>query len=127
MATVHVFVSFDVDSDNDCKIRLVREVMPPGSHFALDDWSIRESAKDWRVKACKRISNVDLVLVICGDHTDTAPNVNNEIELARETRTPYLLLDGRPGHAKKPAAALERDRILEWDPDRAFSPVAPTR
>jgi len=38
-----------------------------------------------------------LVLVICGEHTDTAANVNNEIALARQTETPSLLLDGLDG------------------------------
>jgi hypothetical protein len=123
MATVHVFVSFDLDHDNDCKHRLVQEVLSDGSHFSVDDWSIREVASDWREKARKRIANVDLVLVICGEHTDTAPNVNNEIALAREAGTPYLLLDGRPGLSKKPATALERDRVLTWQRDPSWLPA----
>jgi hypothetical protein len=123
MATVHVFVSFDLDHDNDCKSRLVSEVRPDESHFSIDDWSIREVATDWKVKARKRIANVDLMLVICGEHTDVAPNVNNEIALAREAGTPYLLLDGRPGNSKKPETALDRDRVLEWKLHESWLPV----
>jgi hypothetical protein len=123
MATVHVFVSFDLDHDNDCRQRLEQEVLPDTSHFSVDDWSIREVADDWQDKARKRISNVDLMLVICGEHTDAASNVNNEIALAREAGTPYLLLDGRPGVSKKPHTALERDRILEWTRDEAGIPA----
>ena len=119
MATVHLFVSFDLDHDNDCKHRLLHEILPDKPHFSVDDWSIREVAADWKDKARKRISNVDLVLVICGEHTDVAPNVNNEIALAREAGTPYLLLAGRPGVSKKPHAALDRDRVLEWKRDEA--------
>jgi hypothetical protein len=114
VAIVHIFVSFDLDHDNDCKSRLESEVLPEDAHFSVDDWSIREVATDWEVKARKRISNVDLMLVICGEYTDTSSNVNNETALAREAGTPYLLLDGRPGHSKKPAVALDRDRVLEW-------------
>ena len=114
MAIVHVFVSFDLDHDNDCRPRLESEVLPEDSHFSVDDWSIREVATDWEDKARKRIANVDLMLVICGEHTDTSPNVNSEIALARQSGTPYLLLDGRAGHSKKPATALDRDRVLEW-------------
>jgi len=127
MATVHVFVSFDLDHDNDCKLRLERELAPEAAHFAIDDWSIREVADDWHQKALKRISNVDTLLVICGEHTDSAANVNNEIALAREVGTPYLLLEGRPGKSMKPAAALERDRILTWSPERSWSPVPTER
>ena len=123
MATVHVFVSFDLDHDNDCKLRLLSEVGPDESHFSVDDWSIREVAADWREKARKRISNVDLMLVICGEHTDTAPNVNNEIALARDAGTPYLLLDGRPGGSKRPTSALDRDRLLEWKHDQSWLPA----
>jgi len=124
VATLHVFVSFDLDHDNDCKTQLVSEVSFPGSHFATDDWSIREVANDWRDKARKRISNVDLVLVICGEHTETAANVNNEVALAREAGTPYLLIAGRLGQSVKPAAARESDRLVAWNPYRSWSPIA---
>jgi hypothetical protein len=123
LATVHVFVSFDIDHDNDCKERLEREVMPPGSYIAIDDWSIREVARDWRSKTRKRIANVDLLLVICGEHAETAENVNHEVEVARACGVPYLLIGGRPGQSQKPKAAMERDRILEWNSDRVWAPA----
>jgi hypothetical protein len=121
---VHVFVSFDIDHDNDCKERLEREVMPAGSHFVIDDWSIREVALDWRSKARKRIENADLLLVICGEHAETAGNVNDEVELAREAGVPYLLIGGRGDRSRKPKTAMERDRVLEWNSDRTWAPVA---
>ena len=124
MSQVHLFVSFDLDHDNDCKDRLIRQIAPPGSRFAVNDWSIREVAADWQDKARKRIANIDLMLVICGEHTDTAASVNNEIELARESNKPYLLLNGRSGRAKKPKTALETDRVLDWNPDGPWSPLA---
>jgi len=121
---VRVFVSFDVDHDNDCKDRLVRQIAPEGSHFSVNDWSIREVAADWQTKAHKRIANIDLVLVICGEHADTAASVNNEIEIAREANKPYLLLEGRPGRSKRPKAAVETDRILDWRAGNLGSPGA---
>ncbi len=123
MSQVRVFVSFDLDHDNDCKDRLVRQIAPAGSRFGVNDWSIREVAADWQVKARKRIANTDLMLVICGEHTDVAASVNNEIVLARDANKPYLLLDGRGGRAKKPKTALETDRVLDWNPSSARSPV----
>ena len=116
MSLVRVFVSFDVDHDNDLKIHLLDQAAENRSLFAVADWSIREVAADWRDKARKRISNVDLVLVICGEHTDAAPNVNNELALAQETDRPYLLLNGRPGRSQKPKAARDGDRVLDWNP-----------
>ena len=124
MPQVRVFVSFDRDHDNDCKDRLVRQIAPEGSRFTVNDWSIREVAADWQEKARKRVANIDLMLVICGEHTDTAPGVNNEIELARAVNKPYLLLDGRSGRGKKPKTALETDRVLDWSGDSLWSPAA---
>jgi hypothetical protein len=123
---IHVFVSFDLDHDNDSRSRLVDQVTPEVSRFAVDGWSIREVADDWQDKARKRIANVDLVLVICGEHTDTATNVSNEIDIARDVGVPYFLIDGRPGHSTKPSAALDRDRILEWS-TAIWSPMASAR
>jgi len=124
VTTVHLFVSFDLDHDNDCKSRFVEEVRCAGSHFVVDDWSIREVADDWREKAQKRISNVDLMFVICGEHADRAANVNNEVALAREVGTPYLLLGGRSSGSTKPHAALDRDRLLDWNPGILWAPAA---
>jgi hypothetical protein len=127
VSQVRVFVSFDLDHDNDCKDRLVRQLAPEGSNFTVNDWSIREIAADWQEKARKRIANTDLLLLICGEHTDTAASVNNEIEIARETNKPYLLLDGRSGRGKRPKTALETDRILDWNVNSLWSPAASSR
>jgi hypothetical protein len=126
VTTVHVFVSFDLDHDNDCKSRFVEEGQRAGSYLVVDDWSIREVADDWREKAQKRISNVDLMFVICGEHADRAANVNNEVALAREVGTPYLLLAGRSSSSTKPHAALDRDRVLDWKPGVLWAPAATT-
>ncbi|MGO9875445.1 MAG: hypothetical protein ACLPVY_16785 [Acidimicrobiia bacterium] len=120
-----MFVSFDLDHDNDCQRRLVDDVARAGSHFAVDDWSIRELADDWRDEANKRFSNVDLMFVICGEHTDYAPNVNNEIGIARNVGTPNMLLAGRPGSSKRPRAARDRDRVLDWKSGAWWSPDGP--
>jgi hypothetical protein len=125
VTTVHLFVSFDLDHDNDCKSRLVDQVQCAGSHFVVDDWSIREVADDWRDKAQKRLSNVDLMFVICGEHAECAANVNSEIALARQVGTPYLLLTGRPGSSTKPRAALGSDRVLDLNPGMLWAPVGP--
>ena len=103
MALPRVFVSFDLDHDNDCKQRFIDQVgeaadgeqaADGGSQYLIRDWSIREVAKDWEDKARKRLANVDLLVVICGEYTDTAPGVNTEITLAREIGMPAATLFG---------------------------------
>ena len=128
MSRVRVFVSFDLDHDNDLKSRLVDQAAVDGSRFAVVDWSIREVASDWAEKARKRMANVDLLLVICGEHSDTAAGMNAEILLARDVNRPYLLLDGRPGRSRRPRAAHVNDRVLNWSPGTWRAPVtAPKR
>jgi hypothetical protein len=124
VSKIRVFISYDLDHDNDLKIRLIDFGTRDGSPFAVSDWSIRELAADWRDKASKRISHVDLVFVICGEHTDTASSVNNEIAFAREAYRPYFLLEGRGGRSKRPGAALATDTICEWNSEARLAPVA---
>ena len=109
MSKIRVFISYDLDHDNDLKIRLIDFGTRDGSPFAVSDWSIRELAADWRDKASKRISHVDLVFVICGEHTDTASSVNNEIAFAREAYRPYFLPRGQ-GRSLKETGRSTRDR-----------------
>jgi MTH538 TIR-like domain (DUF1863) len=115
MAKVPVFMSFDYDHDNDCKNLLAGQAALPDSPFDIADWSINEASPDWKAKARGRIKRVDQVVVICGEHTNTATGVNVEIEIARDESKPYFLLDGRPnGTARKPTAALTTDKIYNW-------------
>jgi hypothetical protein len=55
------------------------------------------------------------VIVICGEYTQTATGVNEEIRIARSEGRPYFLLNGRPnGTYRKPTAAHESDKVYAW-------------
>jgi hypothetical protein len=114
-AKVPVFISFDYDNDNDLKILLSGQAKNGDSPFFIEDWSIKEATIDWKEKARKRIKWVDQVIVICGEHTDTATGVNAEIKIARDEGKSYFLLAGRAdGGNKKPTAALRSDKLYTW-------------
>ncbi len=110
------FVSFDLDHDNDLKVRLCTQAEAPNSRVEVFDWSVREVADDWHDKLRKRVTNVELLLVLCGAYTDRAANVNAEVELALEANIPYVLLDGRPNLAQVPAVARQTQGLVEWQP-----------
>jgi len=112
---IRAFVSFDLDHDSDLKLRICEEAEAPNSRVDVYDSSFREVASDWQDKLRKRVSNVELMIVLCGAYTDRAPNVHAEFELALASRVPYLLLDGRPDLSKKPAAAGTTDRLGAWN------------
>jgi hypothetical protein len=115
MAKVPVYMSFDYDHDSDLKTLLVGQSNNEDSPFDIEDWSIKEPSPDWKEKARTRIKRSQQVIVICGEHTDTATGVNAEISIARDEKKPYFLLKGRAdGGNKKPTAALSTDKVYDW-------------
>jgi MTH538 TIR-like domain (DUF1863) len=117
MATekVPVYISFDYDHDADLKTMLVGQAKKEDSPFSIADWSIKEPSSDWKDKARERIKRVKQVVVLCGEHTETATGINAEIAIARDEKKPYFLLAGRAsGKNKKPTAALSADKMYNW-------------
>jgi len=63
----------------------------------------------------ERIRQVDQMIVMCGEHTDTATGVSVELTIAQEEGKPYFLLWGRSSKTcVKPTAALPSDKIYKW-------------
>lgn len=116
MAIKRVFISFDFDHDEDLRNLLAGQAKHPDSPFEIRDRSLKEPlAGDWKEKVRKRMDNVDLVIVMCGEYTHTASGVSAELTIAREAGKPYFLLWGRNGKAcSKPTSALSTDKIYEW-------------
>jgi hypothetical protein len=116
MAKKRVFVSFDFDHDEDLRTMLVGQANNPASPFELADWSVKAAMTgDWKAKVRTRIKATHQVIVICGEHTDTASGVSVELKIAQEEEKPYFLLWGRKGKTcKKPTAAKSSDKIYEW-------------
>jgi len=127
MATdkVPVYISFDYDNDSDLKTLLVGQAVNEDSPFDIADWSIKDESDEWKEDARKRIKRVDQVIVICGEHTETATGINAEITIARDEEKPYFLLAGRAsGKNKKPTAALSTDKMYDWTWDNLKTLIA---
>ena len=96
MAKTRTFISFDYDHDSDLKSLLVGQAKNDDSPFSITDMSIKETiTKKWKDNARRRIKGCDVVIVICGEHTNTASGVSTELEIAQEEEIPYFLLYGR--------------------------------
>ena len=123
MAKKKVFISFDYDNDEFLKIALVGQAKNEDSPFELSDWSIKEEiTSQWKVKARTRIKSVDLLVVICGEHTNTATGVSAELTIAQEEKVPYFLLWGYSDKTCiKPTAAKDTDKIYKWTWDNLKS------
>lgn len=125
---VRVFISFDYDYDLDLKTLLVGQAKNSDSPFEIADFSIKDPSPDWKDKARQRIRRVSQVIVICGEHTDTATGVSEEIRIAQSESKPYFLLNGRADTTgKKPKAALTSDKIYKWTWDNLKKLIAGSR
>ena len=111
-----VFISFDYDNDAELARTLVGQANQQDSPFSIKDCSLRGPVTEkWQVKVRDLIRAADLVIVICGKHTDVASGVAAELAIAREENKPYFLLRGRPNDVcKKPRMALKDDEIYKW-------------
>ena len=111
-----VFTSFDFEHDEKLREFLVGQSRNPRSPFEIADWSLKEALPgDWKEKVRSRIRSVDVVLVICGEHTDRATGVSAEVRIAREEGKPVYFIEGRKNKdCKLPQAALPTDQMVDW-------------
>lgn len=116
MKKTRTFVSFDYDHDARLKDLLVGQAKNDDSPFEITDMSIKETIKsDWKANARTRIKGCDLVIVLCGEHTNTATGVSAELEIAQKEGINYFLLNGYSDKTcVKPKAAKSVDKIYKW-------------
>ena len=129
MAKTRTFVSFDYDHDSDLKTLLIGQAKNLDSLFEITDMSIKEAiSDDWKKKARTRIKGCGVVVVICGEHTDTAAGVSAELKIAQEESVNYFLLKGRSDKAcVKPKAAKDTDKIYNWTWDNLKALIGGSR
>lgn len=88
MAMTRVFFSFDFDNDLALKNLMKGQLKLPGSPFEAADWSMKEAApqRNWEQEAEGRIIRSDVVIVLLGARTHSAPGVRKEVAMARRNR-----------------------------------------
>lgn len=116
MAKKRTFISFDYDHDADLKLLLVGQAKNEDSPFEITDMSIKEAiSKEWKESARTRIKGCNVVIVVCGEYTDTATGVSAEVEIAQDENVPYFLLNGRANKTcVLPKAAKTSDKLYKW-------------
>lgn len=116
MARKRVFISFDYDHDEGAKIMLAGQAKHEDSPFDFTDASVSDHLTgDWKAKVRRRIDNVDIVVVLCGESTHTAKGVAAELEIAREAEKEYFLLAAyKDKTCTKPTTAKGSDKVYKW-------------
>jgi len=111
-----VFISFDFDHDEDVKIMLVGQATLPDSPFDFIDASVKEPLSgNWKEKVRRRMQAVDVVIVLCGEHTHRATGVAAELEIAQEQRLEYFHLAAYADkYCSKPASSRDTDKVYKW-------------
>lgn len=111
-----VFISFDYDHDDGAKTMLAGQAKLPDSPFDFIDASVKEHLTgDWKEKVRRRMDNIDVVIVLCGECTHKASGVAAELTITQEKAKPYFLL---AAYADKtctaPTSARSQDKIYNW-------------
>lgn len=111
-----VFISFDYDNDEGAKTMLAGQAKLPDSPFDFKDASIKEHLTgDWKEKVKRRMDNIDVVVVLCGEKTHTAAGVSAELDIAKEKNKDYFLLAAYSDKTcTKPKSALSTDKVYKW-------------
>jgi len=115
MASFRIFLSFDLDHDQDLHDRLLTEAGPKSVFQVSEKSEAGAVTASWTERARSRISASDEVVVICGEHSDRSSRMNMELKLAQEMKKPYVLLWGRRQRmCKKPKSARSGDGMYIW-------------
>jgi hypothetical protein len=115
-AKQRAFISFDYDNDEGAKSMLAGQAKLPDSPFEFKDASIKEHLTgDWKEKVRRRMDNVDVVIVLCGETTHRAAGVAAEFEIAQEKGKPYFLLRAYSDvPCTRPGSAKPTDQVYGW-------------
>ena len=126
---VRVFTAFDYDHDESLRNLLMGQAKHPDTPFEMHNWSVKEPfSGDWKSKVRARIRSVDQVIVLCGEHTDTATGVAAELAITQEEGKPYFLLWGYSDRTcTKPTSARADDKIYKWTWDNLKGLIAGNR
>lgn len=110
------FISFDFDHDADAKMLLAGQAKNPDTPFDFMDGSVKEHLTgDWREKVRRRMDNIDVVIVLCGQYTHLAAGVAEELRIARDKGKDYFLLAAYADKAcTSPTSAQTGDKVYRW-------------
>jgi hypothetical protein len=117
MSNIHVFVSFDIEHDEELYALIREQSRAPGSGFAVSGGSGCSTKEEdaWSERVRREIQEADEVIIICGEHTDCSERVGSELRITQEEKRPYFLLWGRRElMCTKPATAKPADSMYSW-------------
>jgi hypothetical protein len=96
VSDVRVFLSFDVDHDEDLCELFSEQSRRGGAGFEVAARSEAGTVTDqWCETVRRRMRGADEVVVICGEHAEDSVRMCSELRIAQEEKKPFFLLWGR--------------------------------
>jgi len=116
MGNVRIFISFDLDHDQDLHDQLQEQSLRQASGFEISARSEAQTMTGlWDDKVRRRMCDADEVIVICGEHTAASIPMSAELRIAQEKQKPYFLLWGRrESMCTKPVGAKRDEGMYSW-------------
>ncbi len=116
MSNPNVFISFDLDHDQDLCDLLVEQAANGALGFDVSGQSERRRLREVEYTGVRReIRKADQVIVICGEHTGGSVGVFAELRIAQEEHKPYFLIWGRrESMCTKPEGAKSWEGMYGW-------------
>ena len=116
MAKKRLFISFDYDNDEGVKTMLAGQAKLEDSPFDFTDASVKDHLTgDWQQKVGRRMDNVDVVAILCGESTHKASGVAAEVTIAQEKKKPYFCLAAYGDKTcMRPTSAKDADKLYKW-------------
>lgn len=81
-----VFISFSIPFDLGARNRLYSESLRPGSNVSVSYWSVTPGIPhdQWEEETRRHIGCADLLVALVGANARRAPNIRDEVRIARE-------------------------------------------
>lgn len=129
MGAIRVFVSVDVDHDQDLADLLCEQSHRGDSGFLVAARSGAGMVTDrWCEAVRRQVREVDQVIVICGEHTQDSMRMDAELRIALEEQKPYFLLWGRRERmCTMPARVLRAGCMYSWTWEILLRQIAETQ
>lgn len=116
MNQVPVFISYDFDHDADLVQGLREQASRTESPFWIKDLSLSGPIDGkWETEVERRISQCQMVFVVCGKNVHSAPGVTKEVQMAKRLGKPIHLLDAGARGRSRPVGVPETQPFLPMD------------
>jgi hypothetical protein len=113
---VRIFVIFDTEHDADLYALLRAQSRSPGCGFTVTGGSESPNHTELgRARVRSRIREADQTIIICGEHTESSPDIHAQLLIAIDEEKPHCLLWGRREvMCTKPIGATRAEGIYGW-------------